>query len=444
MISGAKRVAGCWLAAASIATAVGAAALAFHLAHGERPFVFWTYNRDSQPFELLGLFGGLTLVAATWLRAHRRPLDDALPSLVAGAVGLAWLGYVAENWEQSYDWRCYRAAAEQLAAGGDAYGGCYLYPPLLAQALAGASRLLARVVGPDETWLAVFFAWQAAQIALVIAAAAASVRLVERLRVPRRRACAYVAIAFLVDAPLLRTLRHNQVNLWVLDLILFALVAHEAWPLAAGAALALAGHVKLYPFALGLAFLLCRRWRVLAGAIIGAFAVLGLELAAGGAAAWRAYLAFVPRFPGGTLMRDNGLHSFVFNSCRLAGCPRAVPYLWIALVLAVSALIARRLQRRQRALPVEDPARLYGHAADLLAWTLLVSPMVWEHHYLLAVPALLIYASLAPRASLPRLAIAAALMLAMPTSDFYPLGYHRLAGLALLLAWTDPTSSTAS
>src|SRR5438270_35454 len=173
MINGAKRAVRCWPAVASSVACVAAAALAFHLAQGDRPFVFWTYNRDSQPFELLGLFGGLVLVGATWLRARRRTLDDALPALVTGAIGMVWLGYVAENWEQSYDWRCYRAAGEALVAGGDAYGGCYLYPPLLAQVLAGASRLFARVAGAERAWLAVFFAWQAMQVALVMAAASA-------------------------------------------------------------------------------------------------------------------------------------------------------------------------------------------------------------------------------------------------------------------------------
>jgi hypothetical protein len=447
MISGGKRGSWFWLVAASSVAFVASVALAFRLARGPLPFVFWTYSAESQPFELLGLFGGLAIVALAAARARGRSLDDALPSLVAAGVGLAWLGYVAETWERSYDWGCYQYAAQQFLDGGDVYGGCYLYPPPLAEALAAAFKLAARFTSPERAWLAVFLAYQAAQVALVIACARLSVALVERLGVERRRACVFVAIAFLVDAPLLRTLRHNQINLWLLALVLVALTADEAWPLACGAALAFAGQLKLYPLALVLPFLLARRWRVAAGAALGTVALTGASIALGGVGPWRAWCGMLPQFPSGTLMRDNGLHSFVFNTCRLLGWPRAVPWLFSASLFAATALVAYKLWRRRALSPPAgagraDPARLAGDAALVLVWMLLASPVVWEHHFVLAIPAFLVAAARASSApsppsptspSWPRLGVAFALALALPTSDVYLLGYHRLAGLLLLL-----------
>jgi hypothetical protein len=412
------------------AGAVGWIALAWRLSRGEPelPFVHFSYSRGSQPFELLGLFGGLLIVAFTAWRVRGRSLDDALPALLAGGLGLLWLGYVAETSESSWDWGCYRAAADAINGGGDIYGGCYLYPPPFAQLLAAAERLAG-------DWQLVFYVYQAAQVALVVVAALLCLRLVERLGVPRRRACVYVALALAVNAPLLRTLRHDQINLWVLDAVLLALVAAERWPVAAGAALAFAGYLKIYPLALVLAFALARKWRAVASAIGAVGVIAAADLALAGAAPWRAYAAFVPNFPTGTLMRDNSLLSFFFNTTNLAGAPKVAPALWGLSVLAVTIWLFRRTWLR-REMPAEQ--RWVWNAVDLLAWQLMVAPLVWEHHYVLAVPLVLTALATAPPERLFRLAVAGALMLTIPTADMYPLSYTRLAGLVLALYWTSP------
>ncbi|HEX4622574.1 MAG TPA: hypothetical protein VH208_13515, partial [Myxococcaceae bacterium] len=84
--------------------------------------------------------------------------------------------------------------------------------------------------------------------------------------------------------------------------------------------------------------------------------------------------------------------------------------------------------------------RWVWNAVDLLAWQLMVAPLVWEHHYVFAVPLVLTALATAPPATFFRLAVASALMLAMPTADIYPLSYTRLAGLVLLFHWTSVRS----
>jgi hypothetical protein len=52
------------------------------------------------------------------------------------------------------------------------------------------------------------------------------------------------------------------------------------------------------------------------------------------------------------------------------------------------------------------------------------------------VPLVLTALATAPPGKLFRLAVAGALMLAIPTADMYPLSYTRLAGLVLALYWS--------
>ena len=78
-----------------------------------------------------------------------------------------------------------------------------------------------------------------------------------------------------------------------------------------------------------------------------------------------------------------------------------------------------------------------------LAFGLLVSPSVWEHHYALALP--LALHALALRGHDRPLAVALSLyaMLLMPTFDLFPLSHHRLAGMLALLFIGSPRAAAA-
>ena len=64
---------------------------------------------------------------------------------------------------------------------------------------------------------------------------------------------------------------------------------------------------------------------------------------------------------------------------------------------------------------------------------MLLSPVAWEHHYVWALPLVVLVA--ARRWERHPLTIAAIVVLigALPTFDVYPLSYHRLVGLLWLL-----------
>jgi hypothetical protein len=111
---------------------------------------------------------------------------------------------------------------------------------------------------------------------------------------------------------------------------------------------------------------------------------------------------------------------------------------YLVAAAAVAVLLAARVLRRERLAPagVGETLRQHGHAADALALGLIAAPIVWEHHYVLALPILAWAAGACAPERRVLLGAAALAMLAVPTFDVFPWSWHRLAGLVALLALT--------
>src|SRR5262249_59014932 len=100
----------------------------------------------------------------------------------------------------------------------------YLYPPLTAQLFAEAyravglaGRWLGLAPGPDAVWDAVFYLYQCAQLILILLAYRLCVCFAEGVGIAAPAAHWLVAALLLFDHPLFRTLRHGQINPWILD-----------------------------------------------------------------------------------------------------------------------------------------------------------------------------------------------------------------------------------
>ncbi|MBZ0272960.1 glycosyltransferase 87 family protein [bacterium] len=456
------------------ATLLAAAALAavailapLKLASVDTTLISDSYGKANVPFELFGFFGALAVLAAasfSWRDRRPRTTADSLPILVPAALAFIYLPIFSEFSAPSFDFLCYQRAAAAVLDLRSPYGDCYLYPPLVAGALAGAYRALTPIApaligdaDPQAVWSAVFYLYQVAQLALLVGAYFLLRRFAEMAGARETIACVLPAVLIVISNPVLRTIRHNQVNFWVIDLLLAGIVLIERRPRVAGFAIAAAAHIKLYPAIFIGLFAALKRGTFLAWSIVGLVAgLVGAASLAGTGRIWGAFFRHLAHFPPGRNLRDNSVHSLVANVYRhvsgagdaaMASRAGVLAVIAYAISLAFVAWLAVRFVQRERrfrdrAGASNDAAasarRIAAHSADAIAAMLLVSPMVWEHHYVLALP-IALYALIAvPRARLPLAALAVALMLAIPTFNVFPFSYHRLAGLVLFLVVTRP------
>jgi Glycosyltransferase family 87 len=424
------------------------------------PIVSNTYTAEQEIFELFGLSAGLMIFFNTLWELKRlapRRWEEALPVLLPAGVALLYLLIFCEYPTRSYDYNCYERAANEMLAGRNPYKGCYYYPPLLAQALAlgshlvdSAKGLLGAKLAAERKSQTLFYLYECIQFGLILVIFRLCVAFARRVRLPHVAGLVLVTALFALNNPLLRCFRHNQGNTWVLMFLMAAILLAERRPGLAGASAALGAHVKLYPLALLGPWMLMRRWRALFGTVLAAGAILAVQAEYGkGVVLWRQYIAAFPTFPRGSYYRDNSIHSLVHNALRLLGdynsvsSPRFQADLskWTAAItLVLLAWLLVRFVQRERifAGKEREGMRLTAHSMDAIAAMLIVSPMVWEHHYVLILPVIIWAAAAVGREHPWALGAATFLMICMPTFDLFPLSSHRLAGLLWLLVLTSP------
>jgi hypothetical protein len=434
---------------------LAAIAVPVWLAEWRPAAVSMSYGLSFLPYELLGLTGGAVVLALGALELRRRS-DPAgrLAVVVPCLLALHFVTLTSEYAQRRFDYDCYEYAGRALLAEESPYrvGLIYLYPPLTAQAFAAAHRGVAALGGAvgadwdrDAVWDRVFYLYQCAQVLLVLGAHFLLVRLARDLGIAARWAPLWVGLLLVFDNPVFRTLRHGQVNLWVLDLSLVGLVLARSRPALAGIAVALAAHVKLYPLLLLVPLGLCGAWAAAAWALAAATGVALL----GDASLWREYAALVGGgFSGEVAFRNGSLHSVAYNTAQLVfgASGRGPAVTWAVRIgtlgfaaWAVARIVARERLRRRPGASDAVPRALAEHGADALAFALLASPSVWEHHYVMALPLALVACASRAKDRPGLLALGLFAVFGMPSFDLFPLGYHRLAGLCLLLGLTQPS-----
>lgn len=431
---------------------------------GSLPTVQSSYGGEHRILEILGLSATAALAVVVWRESAKRRgtgLVGAIPVILFALVTMQFVMLVSEYGQRMPDYACYENAAKQIDAGRSPYYAVgYMYPPLTAQALSVTHRAIVRGLGLGEArgWDLVFYLWQCAQLFLGVAAYLLSVRFARALGAGGLAGLALVAAAFVFNGPLVRTFRFDQPNLWMLDAILFALAFGSRHAAVTGALLGLAACVKMYPAALLLPMALTRRWKMLAGfaLAVGAAVLIGTGFGSD-TTAWSGFARFARVFPYGDSFRDNGLYSVVSRTVWFAGEALGLSggltsvisaALWRVAVAAAGVWIALRIVRREQSFAAlgrqerdsetATMLRFTGHTVDAIAFALMAAPIVWEHHYVLAVP-IVLWAIVTQRSRRPWLiAVGSALMLLPPSFDVYPFGYHRIAGLLMVLAGTSP------
>jgi alpha-1,2-mannosyltransferase len=254
-----------------------------------------------------------------------------------------------------------------------------------------------------------------------------------------------LALVFVaINVPVLRTLVYGQINLHVANLILLALLAYPRLPVWSALALALAVHLKTSPIVLALPFVTERSWRWTAAFAAWLAAIAGAIYAAHGG---EPFLEFLRNARGvytwtDLSFRENSIDSFLRSTAALLGGPFSfVEQPPVRLVVKASVLA---LALAAMGIAIRRGAFVSGHVASshvLNGWPalsvlmVLASPLVWEHHPVFtALPFLVITRKLRTPGEWAAWSLAYCVVYWLPTFDFYPWSFGRLAGLLILLA----------
>lgn len=366
--------------------------------------------------------------------------------LVTILAGLGLVAIIPQFEGATWDYECYAAAGKAVATGGDLYawahgaptilGTRYIYSPLLANLFSLLQRIPDRGLAEAPAYLL----W----IAVVYWAACAFVPLLLRVLhevygVPWSTAAVAAVLVGTLSTPALRTIQYSQPNGIVADCLL-------AWLLLSGTRegrgvglLSFAAILKTSPVLFFPLLLAQRRWRAGVMAIGCCAAIVALSVASIGARPWVEFLRAAPRVQTFGYHRDNSFASFLSASVRVMGVKsdavaRVGGALFAGGVLLALGARSRRpwpWEVRER----EPKSAIERHFPAVLFAMCLVSPLLWEHHWVwAALPCVLVTNAAIESGRGMKSCVGTLLIFFVPTFDAFPFSYHRLLGAFLVMA----------
>jgi hypothetical protein len=251
---------------------------------------------------------------------------------------------------------------------------------------------LARLDDVDAAWIF---------LALGLSAALASWALLVRIGRYRASSAALLAFIFLINGPMVNSLREGNTTHFLLLLLTLALLLWRAgWDYSAGLVLGFCALFKLPLLLFGGYFLLRRRWRILAGGATMAALIIGLSLWLFGLAthiAW--YRVCVEPYMLGVIPAFNvqSIDAFLLRLSTGAAllqdwAPMPLPLLYRVLrTILLLTIYGTAVSLIWRAGRREPPPRVTGALStrDLTEFSLVLtialvsSPLAWTHYYLL-------------------------------------------------------------
>ena len=395
------------------------------------------------PIELWAGCVALVLVGLAARGLERETLGAT--GLVTVASALVLVGIVRQVAHITWDYECFYQAGRRLRAGEDLYpwvggdpsspGTRYWYSPLLAVVFGALERL------PDgQLDSPVFLTWTAAGF---WAAAAFVPLLMTALRrvygwslVPAAAAALALGVA---STPVLRTLQYSQPNLIVADGLLGWLLLSRRRERTASLLLASTALLKTSPAIMLLLLAWDRRWRALGWTMGWAAGIVAATTAVIGWRPWARFTAALAAVRSDGFYRDNSFESLLRSTGRVMGVDEPgvahVGGTVIALVVVgtLFAVARRRSLPWSSSMPAPAGRTEAVFPVALLAMVLL-SPVVWEHHWVwTSVPCALLAAGHTSRTRALLALFGGSLIFFIPTFDLYPLSFHRLAGAMLLV-----------
>lgn len=398
-----------------------------------------------------------SVVAATtaW-RAGPRTVEGLLPAAGLIAVVLTTATRIGAQPGLAGDFVCcYLPAAEAVRAGVSPWAAGvqgYLYPPTLAWLLAASTELVLRVLpgpeAPDAFASVSFYLFSCTQLAL----AAVLYRLLHWAgQVAGLGASVSALVAgglIIATAPSADTILAQQVNLIVPVTALGALALLRRSDAGAGLCLAIGVVVKVYPVVVAAAWLATGHRRAALWAGAWTAGLVGLI------APWGWWVQFVQRLAAGAeggypQNNDASLGSIVANTARVLGlADPADPPAWIGVVAVVAVAAAamwavHRMYGRQAASPRDLDRVVLDHTSDLLALALLMSPIVWRHHYVMLFPLIVTSIGRMPASRWPWFLVGATIVLLFPRLIVAGSAWLWLAAVVLMIWSVSPHPSSS-
>jgi hypothetical protein len=267
------------------------------------------------------------------------------------------------------------------------------------------------------------------------------IRILERYDFSNRFAVVTAVLFLLINTPLMRTLGFIQVNLLALDLVFLSILVFPKNEFLSAMALALAVHLKTSPAVLVLAFLLEFNWRWLFWFAVSFLAIGLFPIFINGISPYYQYVnnTFLLTQIPDTNFHDTSFDSFLrfldpflgiqITQTRIIALAAKVLLLIAALAVMAQTIRVQFFSKENRMLNAIPP---------LFVLMTLASPIVWDHHGLFTTLAFLLMLKCidSPTAWM-WFGFAYILEFVLPSFDFFPWSYGRLAApiIILVLIW---------
>ncbi|MHC4294076.1 MAG: glycosyltransferase family 87 protein [Planctomycetota bacterium] len=457
------------------------------------PFISDAQGQLQLPFELVAVTGtlGLALILLIeWKFLRKTPLRNQISLVILLLVGTYYLNYISDWAPPRFDYTCYQMGGEAVLQSEDPYKYTdekYIYPPLTAQVFAEfyifsnwvrehlgfSAKFKAQLselkkIQPELdmkyvfNWHLVFYFYQCLQVVWMLLIYLMCSRLLRQLGSSDTFASAAAAALLVLNIPIHRTIGWGQSNLWLLGSMLAAVTFINTLPIVSGLLVALGVHIKLYPIILLPQWVFLRRFRAAMGIIIGVGGILFVQTYWGQDwFLWKKFIDFIPKFPDQLKwFANSSLHTLpahinrfvhqVFDSNPnstqrlmdgikvLTGLGVLGVFVWRFIQRERVARSHHRERTHQQEATALESARMFAHFADALCLMLLVSPVVWVHHYVFAIPIAMLLLSVLGKKNPVLVGVLMLLVFVVPMVSVFPLSYHRLVGLIGMIYVTSP------
>ena len=388
----------------------------------------------------LGIWLWLTSTRFRWGREHRS-------FVVAWAIlAVAAVSFVREVHPQSWDFMCYYLAGRGMAAGINIYDPdavatfnakfsygvtYYTYTPLLAAMLGQVQTLV-----KDQVFtLFSFFNF----FALTFCSASLYLTLL-RYRFSRIASAITMLVAFSFSVPVIRTLLHSQVNLWVLTFILVSVLTYRSTPFLSALSLVLAANLKVTPILLVGLFILKRDWMWLLFFAVGQLFITALTSWMYAPDYWGYFAAFAQRasmIVNPTHMRNNSFDASIAHVFFILDIQAPILQKWLLVTLKTSFVLwGSKLTWdaiRKKALVAHNrDAWLLNGLPLFLVVMVMFSPLIWPYHFVfLLLPVLVMLRMTCEKRTFKLLLLVYGSLFMIPVFDVFPLSSHRLIAVVL-------------